>query len=207
MNWSVEFDSTSTNVQNSATVRADIDANTSPGSCSTSGTVCATAGAQDSCSTAPSNSITVSKSCGVPTGFPNAVLPGTQLVTAGGFAAVQVNFSGQICNSGQTQLSGMTLTDNPGATFTLASSGPLAPGGCVKYSGSYKPTGVTLNDLGSSPGRYSFADEVKVTGATAAIGASPGHDGNCTSGFASNAQACASATCNICPAGAQCSGN
>src|SRR5690349_1729902 len=30
-----------------------------------------------------------------------------------------------------------------------------------------------------NPGRYGFADEIKVTGATAALGASPGHDATC----------------------------
>jgi hypothetical protein len=207
--WSVEFDSTGLNVQNDAYV-AGLAGSGTLGVCGTGGTVCSSH-AQDSCSTAPTNSITISKSCAVPTGYPNATLPGTQLITQSGLAAVQVNFSGDINNTGQTSLSGITLTDNPSATITVAWPDPTKPGvipagESAKYSGSYLPTGVTAGDLGGAAGRYSFADEIKVTGATALLGDSPGHDATCTSTFGSNAQACGGATCNICPAGASCSG-
>src|SRR5262249_5820131 len=162
------------------------------------------------CSTEPTNTITITKACGVPIGFPNATLPGTQLVTQSGLAAVQVNFSGTIKNTGQTPLTGITLTDNPTANVTVAwpgSPGTLAPGGEAKYSGNYLPSGVTAGDLGGAAGRDSFADEIKVTGAKATLGPDPLHDTTCTSTFTSNAQACGAATCNICPAGATCSGN
>ena len=202
-NWSVEFDTNALNVRNDATARGSAS-NTSPGACTDAATVCSSSSG-DSCSTAPTNSITISKVCGIPTGYPNAVLPGTQLVTSGGQAAVQVNFSGQVCNTGQTPLSNVTLTDSPGATIspttipTLAAAGQT--GDCVNYSGNYKPSGVTAGDLGGAAGRYSFTDNIKVTGATAALGNSPGHDGTCTGTFLGDAQACNTATCAICPAG------
>ena len=212
-NWSVEFDTTSLNVQNSSSARGSASAS-NPGACTDSATVCTTTDGLDSCSTQPTNSVTINKNCGVPATYPNAVLPGTQLVTQSGLAAVQVNFSGLVCNTGQTPLTGVTLTDNPAATLTVAwpaTAGTLAAGGqagdCAKYSGHYLPSGVTLGDLGGAAGRYSFADEIKVTGATATLGTSPGHDATCTSIFGANAQACGGATCNICPAGATCSGN
>ena len=204
LKWSVEFDSTGVSVQNSASARG-ASSNTPPGACTDAGTVCTTTDGLDTCTTNPSNSITITKNCGVPTGYPNAVLPGTQLVTQSGVAAVQVNFSGDVCNTGQTALSNITLTDDPAATTTLAKSS-LAPGECTKYSGNYKPSGVTAGDLGGVAGRYSFSDEIKVTGATATLGTSPGHDATCLSPFASNAQACAGRTCNICPANT-CGGN
>jgi hypothetical protein len=205
LNWSVEFDSTALTVANSATVRASASSG-SPGACTDAATVCSSSSG-DSCSTQPNNSITITKNCGVPAGYPGATLPGTQLVTANGLAAVQVNFSGDICNTGQTPLSGVTLTDSPAATFSPSTIGTINPGTCVKYSGNYKPGGVAAGDLGGASGRYSFMDNIKVTGATATLGTSPGHEATCTGTFNSDAQACATATCNICPAGATCAGN
>jgi hypothetical protein len=204
-NWTVEFDSSALNVRNDATARGSAS-NTSPGACTDAATVCSTSSG-DSCSTEPTNSITISKHCGVPATYPNAVLPGTQLVTSGGLAAVQVNFSGEVCNTGQTPLSNVTLTDSPAATFSPSTIPTIAPGACVKYSGNYKPSGVTAGDLGGAAGRYSFTDNIKVTGATAGLGTSPGHDATCTGTFLNDAQACNTATCNICPAGATCAGN
>jgi uncharacterized repeat protein (TIGR01451 family) len=198
INWSVAFDSTSLSPQNDAyafTLFGQTEVTSDP--------------AQAQCSASPTNSITVSKNCGVPTGYPNAVLPGTQLVTNSGLAAVQVNFSGQICNTGQTPLTNVALTDNPTATLSIAwpgNIGDVGPGVCVKFSGDYEPSGVAAGDLGGAAGRYSFSDEVKVTGAQATLGTSPGHDATCVSQFASDAQACGGATCNICPASATCSG-
>jgi uncharacterized repeat protein (TIGR01451 family) len=218
-NWSVTFHSTSLSVQNSALAKG-AQTDVTPGSCGPppdAGTVCSSSD-QDTCTTTPSNSVTITKNCGVPTGYPNAVLPGTQLVTAAGLAAVQVNFSGNVCNTGDTQLSNVTLTDSPSATITLASStiGPCtvfdashnctAPT-CVKYSGSYLPSGVTPGDLGGAAGRYAFADTIKVTGATAALGDPPPHPAACTGAFLADAQACGGTTCNICPGTATCSGN
>jgi hypothetical protein len=209
VNWRVEFDSTSLNPQNNVYASGSVG-----------GTVVKSDPAQASCSTTPSNSVTISKNCGVPAGYlggnppaPATTLPGTQLVTQSGLAAVQTNFSGQVCNQGQTPLTGVTLTDNPAATLTIAwpgTAGTLAakgqPGNCAFYSGGYLPSGVTLGDLGGAAGRYSFADEIKVTGATATLGRSPGADGTCLSAFSTGAQACGGATCNICPAAASCSG-
>src|SRR5262249_53431396 len=77
--WSVEFDSTALNVQNNAYATGSAGGG-APGACTDAATVCS-APTQDSCSTAPTNTITITKACGVPIGFPNATLPGTQLVT------------------------------------------------------------------------------------------------------------------------------
>ncbi len=205
-NWAVVFDSTSLNVQNNA--YATGASSGTPGACTDSGTVCS-APTGDQCSTLPTNSITIAKNCGVPAGYPGATLalPGTQLVTQSGYAVVQVNFSGEVCNTGQTPLSGVTLTDDPAAVFTPSVIPTIAAGACVKYSGYYLPSGVTWGDLGGASGRYSFADSIKVTGATATLGPSPGLDPTCLGTFLSDAQACGGATCNICPASATCSGN
>jgi hypothetical protein len=199
VNWHLEFDSTSLSPQNNAYATANA-----------SGTPVTSDPTQGSCTTTPSNSVTITKNCGVPANYPNGKLPGTQLVTQSGLAAVQTNFSGDICNGGQTPLNNITLTDNQGGTLTVAwpgSAGSLGPGVCAKYSGNYLPTGVTFGDLGTTAtGRYSFSDEIKVTGATATLGKAPGPDGACVSNFATGAQACGGATCNICPGYATCGG-
>lgn len=206
INWSVEFDSTSLAPQNDVYARGSVNS-----------TRLDSVPANDTCTTTPTNSITITKNCGVPLTYPNAdnaALPGTQLVTDSGLAAVQVNFSGDVCNTGESPLTGVTLTDNPAATLTVAwpgATGNLAAAGqsgaCAKYSGYYLPSGVTAGDLGGAAGRYSFGDEIKVTGATATLGTSPGADSTCVSVFASGAQACGGATCNICPGTATCSGD
>lgn len=204
INWSITLDSTSVSALNNVYVSA-----------STGGSDIVTDPKQATCSASPTNSITITKNCGIPVGYPGnsgiVALPGTQLVTSGGVAAVQVNFSGQICNTGQTPLTGVIVTDNPAATITPATIPTLAAqgqtGDCAKYSGYYMPSGVTAGDLGGASGRYAFTDEIKVTGATATLGSSPGHEATCTSTFASDAQACGGANCNICPAASTCAGN
>lgn len=208
VNWSVEFDSTSTNVQNNAIAVASTSGGT-PGACGTSGTLCS-ASTGDTCSTPVSNSITISKACGVPTGYPNAPLQGTVLQVSGSTVVARVNFSGTITNSGQTTLSNIALADSPAANITVAwpdatKPGVVPAGGTAKYSGTYLP-GSFAGD-GTVAGRYSFSDEIKLTNATAAIGTSPGADAACVSSFTSGAQSCAAATCNICPGGAICQGN
>jgi len=62
-------------------------------------------------------------------------------------------------------------------------------GECTTYSGNYKAERrVTAGDLGGAAGRYSFMDEIKVTGATAGLGSNPGHDATCITTFGSDAQ-------------------
>jgi hypothetical protein len=208
-NWSVEFDVAATSAQNSASARGS-SSSSAPGACTAGGTVCSPTDGLASCSADVTNTITISKSCGVPTGFPNAVLPGTQLTSQGGFAAVVVNFSGVIDNTGQTPLTGVTLTDSPAATLTVAwpgTPGTIPAGTSVNYSGTYSPAGSAILGDGTTTGRYQFMDQIKVTGATASLGSNPGHPTACVGTFNSDAQACGTATCGICPFGSNCSGN
>ncbi len=207
VNWSVAFDSTSLSPQNNVFASASV-----------SGITVSSDPASATCTASPTNSVQIFKNCGVPAGHlgagdPPSALPGTQLVTESGLAAVQVNFSGQVCNTGQTPLTGVTLTDSPSATLTIdwpGAQGALAAAGqtgaCAKYAGDYLPSGVTLGDLGGAAGRYSFTDVIKVTGATATLGTDPGHDATCVGPFLTDAQACGEATCNICPGSATCAG-
>jgi hypothetical protein len=213
----VEFDVAATSAQNSATARGD-SANTAPGSCTDAGTVCSplpNPNGVATCSASPTNSITIGKACGVPqdfiaTGNPASAIPGTQLTNQSGLAAVVVNFSGTIDNTGQTALTGVTVTDNPSTTVTVnwpGTPGTIQPGTTVTYTGSYSPSGSAILGDGTTTGRYQFKDLIKVTGATATLGSSPGHEATCMGTFNTDAQACSDATCGICPGGANCSGN
>ncbi len=202
LNWSISFDSNLVSAQNKASARASTK-NTNPGACSSPDTVCTVTGEEGvaTCTTTPTNSLTVTKNCGVPKDHlgVNDARPGTQLVTAAGYAVVQVNFSGEVCNTGETALTGITLTDSPAADRIVLVDNSLAPNECAKYAGSYRPSGVDPLDLGEVGGRYSFSDTIKVTGATATFGGDPvPEEGTCTGEFLSDAQACASATCAIC---------
>jgi len=214
-NYTVDLSSTSTSPTNNAYAFGKISG--SPVTCQDSGAVCSS-GAQATCSASANNDINVSKSCGVPqdflaTGNPAVSIPGTVLVTSNSLAAVKVNFSGTITNNGQAQLSNVTISDSPAnATLSVVwpgTAGVLAPGQSAKYTGSYLPSGVTLGDVGSVNGRYLFSDEVKITGATPAIGNPLAADASCVSTFSTGAQACASPVngCNICDGGHTCAGN
>jgi len=55
--------------------------------------------------------------------------------------AVNVSFSGQVCNTGNQELTGVTLTDDKGGVTNPPSS-TLAPGACSPYSGTYSTTGT-----------------------------------------------------------------
>jgi hypothetical protein len=199
VNWEVVFDATSTSVTNDASARAAAADGASPAACTDGGTVCTSKDGMDTCTAKPQGMIQITKSCGGPV---NSGIPGTQLVTSSGLAAVQVNFHGSISNNGVIELTGVTLTDNPSATITVnwpGAAGTIPPNTSVSFSGHYLPSGVTAGDLGIVMGRYAFSDEIKVTGAKAVLGTDPGADGTCVSPFTSGAQACASASCHMCP--------
>lgn len=205
LNWSVEFDSTYTSVQNSATVRGSTTGG-APGACGTTGTLCSVP-AGETCSTVTSNQVAISKTCGIAADYPNGPAQGTQLAVQSGMAVVKMYFSGEISNTGDTPLTNVTVTNSPTANVTVAwpgTVGTIPRGASVKYSGSFTPS--TFDGDGTGIGRYGFSDEIKVTGATAGIGTPPGAAAGCVSSFALGAQACAATTCNICPSGATCSG-
>jgi len=111
------------------------------------------ASATASCSAAPGKSITISKSCDAST-----------LVNTGGVVAVQINFSGTLQNTGDVQLSGVAVTDNPAATISVTKT-TLAPGESTSYSGSYLPSSTTELD----PTSATFSDQTTVQ-ATGALG-------------------------------------
>jgi hypothetical protein len=149
-------------------------------------TVTATATAP--CKTTVSSQIRISKEC----------LPGTTLVDIGDKVVVQVGVSGQVCNDGQTKLTGITLANDPATTVNLTSS-TLNPGACTSWSASYQPADISSGD-GTIPGRFFFDDVIRVTDATPALGdpIPPPAPGVCPG---SADLACSGASCAICPPG------
>jgi hypothetical protein len=85
-------------------------------------------------------------------------------VSDGVHDAVQVNFSGQVCNTGPDQLTSVTIADSPAAA-TISPSSPftLNPGACQPYTGNYLPasSAIATGDLGGIPGRYFFTDTIR----------------------------------------------
>src|SRR5262249_49497210 len=127
-----------------------------------------------------------------------ACVPGTSLVDIGNNVVVEVGVSGQVCNNGNTQLTGITLAHVPATTVNLTST-TLNPGACTDWSATYQPAAISSGD-GTIPGRYFFDDEVRVAAATPAVGpplTPPGPE-ICPS---PTDLACAGAGCPICPAG------
>src|SRR5262249_17158056 len=133
-----------------------------------------------------SSAISITKEC----------VPGTTLVDIGDKVVVEVGVSGQVCNNGNTKLSGITLANDPAATVNLTSS-TLNPGACPSWSATYQPADISSGD-GTIPGRFFFDDVIRVTAATPALGGPipPPAPGLCPG---STDLACSGASCEICP--------
>jgi hypothetical protein len=126
------------------------------------------------------SSIAITKDC----------IPGASLLDIGSQLVVQVGVSGTVTNNGNTSLSGITLADIPSATITFDGVTPLAPGGTRNWSATYQPAAV------DSLAPCNFADTIRVTAATPAIGPSPSPVAGCPN---PNDLACAGASCPLCP--------
>src|SRR5438093_4222075 len=139
------------------------------------------------CTTPVSSTISITKQC-------DAWKGGAKLVSQNGQLVAEVFYAAQVCNTGNSQLTNITLADDHDGNHdspnpsTIAS---LAPGACTAagaITGSYFPDRV---DSGSC----SFSDIIRVTGATAALGSNPPAAVGCPS---STDLACAPVTCPMC---------
>jgi hypothetical protein len=175
--WSATFVTTSLGFNNVALAKAA----SSPGGAQT-----VTDTTTASCQGQVNSAIGITKACS----------PGTSLVDIGSNVVVQVGVSGQVCNNGNTQLSGLTLAHVPTATVNLTSS-TLSPGACTNWSASYQPSDISSGN-GTIPGRYFFDDKIRVTAATPAVGPPLTAAVGCPS---STDLACAGASCPMCPTG------
>ncbi|PYQ28459.1 MAG: hypothetical protein DMF57_17585 [Acidobacteria bacterium] len=111
-----------------------------------------------------------------------------------GQLVAEVFYTARVCNTGNSQLTNITLADDHDGNHdspnpsTIAS---LAPGACTAagaITGSYFPDRV-------DSGTCSFSDIIRVTGATAALGSNPPPAVGCPS---STDLACAPVTCPMC---------
>lgn len=131
------------------------------------------------CSNQPVSALKVNKMCS------------TTLVVQPNFDVhVQVTYNGTVCNTGSSQITGLTLADFVGTAENAQTggSGPapgtttLAPctavdsvtglctspaSACTTYTGSYTPTTI---DATATAGRFFFTDEVVISGASATVG-------------------------------------
>lgn len=138
------------------------------------------------CKASPSSSVTIDKHCDADAG-------GATLFDAGSAVEVKVFYTAKVCNTGQSQLTGINLADdwgNPAQHDSLSSIASLAPGACTTVKASYVP-----NSIDSSNGRYGFTDTVRVTGATSTLGANPTPATGCPT---ATDLACSAITCPIC---------
>ena len=167
--WSDPYSSVSTSVMDSAYALAS--------ETPTGGqTLQSTNTAQATCAAQANTTLTVSKSCS------------TTLQVSGGAVSVQVKYGGQVCNTGPSQVTGISLKDYPDSsnvngTGTQVDSGiTLGPGTtsnptCQSYGPhNYNPTlidqTITGTDgiAGDGPGRFFFSDLITIPTATPTIG-------------------------------------
>ncbi len=134
------------------------------------------------CTTSVNSVVTIAKQCDAANG-------GATLVAQNGQVVVEVFFTAQVCNTGNAQLTNITLADNPAATILPSSTiAVLNPGQCANVSGSYFPATV-------APGSCNFSDVIRVTGATATLGSNPQPVTGCPG---AGDLACSPATCPLC---------
>ena len=191
--WSTTLTSTATSVQDQATA---------------SGTTSSSGGS--TVTSDPTNLIT----CGieVQSALKITKICSTSLVAEGGVVDVNVAFSGTVCNTGKSSITGLALTDYQGTSGTGHSVTPAATGlapctsvdgvtglcnspanACTTYSSSYVPSTI---DATATAGRYFFNDEMVITGATASIGTL--NQVSSTDAKCDKSYGCASASCPIC---------
>ena len=124
------------------------------------------------------------------------------LEDAGSNLVVVIHVAGQVCNTGEVQLTGLTLADstsNPASgpvtlapdSTTLAPAGD--PGDCTDYAGYYYPASIPTGNV------CPFADTVTAT-AFAPVNSAAGADTSCT-GLADGTSECSansnSANCEL----------
>ena len=134
------------------------------------------------CRTPVSSSVAITKACDAANG-------GATLVAQNGQVVVEVFFTADVTNTGSSQLTNITLADNPAATILPSSTiASLRPGESAHVTGFYFPSVV-------APGSCNFSDVIRVTGATATLGGNPTPAVGCPS---PSDLACAPATCPLC---------
>ena len=145
------------------------------------------------CTQTVNTALTVAKSC---------VAPGPGLNCTPSGCVVQVPVRAKVCNTGNVQITGITLTDSP--TTTVSPNGfTLSPNQCTGDTGApalptgtYTPTAAAGD--GATNGRYTFTDTISITAARPTLGTlTPIGTGQLCSGT----YGCAQASCPLCNGG------
>jgi hypothetical protein len=161
-NWSDSSTSSSTSQTDTASAQA----------CTASGCTTPTVFSSNpgsvtvTCTLPVTNSITVSKSCS------------TTLHVDGNVVDVLVSYGGKVCNTGQSQVTNISLTDYTGTSVSATGVGvdtglSVGPGTtasptCVSYGPhTYTPSSI---DQAASAGRFFFDDTIVIKTATPALG-------------------------------------
>jgi len=125
--------------------------------------------------------ITVTKECDYPVGtscFPYGA---------------PIKFKGTVCNTGDSTLSNVQVTDTPsgGSSVVVTNILTLAPGQCVNYSGSYSPTGSLCGP---------FTDTISATALDITQRPISNTDPciNSSTGASTGTRPAVTATCNVC---------
>lgn len=119
-----------------------------------------TAGDSATCQAVASAGINVNKTCDLD-------LAPVTLQSGAPALAVVIDIGGQVCNTGNVELTGVQVTDNHAGTVLTGAT--LPPGSCASYSGRYTPDQtIALGDL-ETPSTVSFKDQTHARG-TAAFG-------------------------------------
>jgi hypothetical protein len=143
------------------------------------------------CEFTVTNSLTVSKSCTAGLVAPGGTSP----------VHVSVSYGGQVCNTGQSRVTNITLTDYPGSSTSgasVANNITVNAGACVSYGQfSYTPTEI---DSTPTAGRDFFKDTITISSATPQFGTLSSISGN-PDPRVNGKYAFDVATCPICPAG------
>ncbi len=149
------------------------------------------------CTTPVTNTVSVKKACDAANG-------GATLVDAGSQVVVKVFYTARVCNTGQSQLTNITLvdhhdgdTDTPNGTGLTLNAGQCtgATGAPADLSGSYFP-----NAIDNNTGRFGFVDTISITSATATLGSNPTppNPNPCATVGSSSDLSCDTITCPIC---------
>lgn len=141
----------------SATNTATASARTQPGGGGSLVTTPAPA-ATATCTASVQGALAVDKDCDLTAGGPI-------LEPLGGKVVVKVPFTARVCNTGDEEITNITLTDVPTANM-LSPSSPfnLGPGQCNNsITGNYYPSQISSGN-GTGAGRYFFTDTITATG-------------------------------------------
>jgi hypothetical protein len=138
--WSDSTTTTAATASDSAFAQGGLSSSTIPDGISTQSNTVSSSSASKTCTSNFNTTLSITKTCGIPASGNNPAVPGVTLTVNGTSLGVLVSYSGQVCNNGVSQVTGVGLTDTPssGATGSIsigtlsACSGFDSNGNCTR---------------------------------------------------------------------------